>query len=312
MLTRQLLPSTIGTSGASHVPATEYMTGRVHWTHYTPPQSRADATKTLVLVHGAGHNELVWTFGQYNLVGLFTELGHDVITVSLSGHRPSGGHVTIQTLRHYEKDAYLPVEVLGLDDQNVVFIGHSMGGIVSQGVLARHPRIAGVVIVDCVATHHALDTYMPVMQRLFRRHPRAALKAMISPAAMFGSDSLVRELLLGEDASDALVAELRPHLGGETATAMLEMLAAKLRGRQPLGGQKLLFLSARQSAFYPSAVVEASAREYGARCECLDGPHNLMMREGSAKLAAQIIAEWIARLPTLPPEARAVRGGDVW
>lgn len=286
--------------------ATGYWTGGLHWTHYRATAPIAGA-QTLVLVHGAGHNEVVWTLGEQPWVGLFTELGHDVILISLSGHRPSKGIVTIQTLRCYMRDVHLPVEELGLADEDIVYIGHSMGGVVCQGVLARYPRTAGVVIVDCVALHHALDTYLPVMRRLFRRHPRTALAAMVSPAAMFGSDTLVRELLLGEDASEKLVTELRPHLGGETAAAMVEMSAAKLRGRLPLDGQKLLFISARQSAFYTPALVKASAREYGARCVEVDGPHNLMLRHNSAP---QAIEAFLASLSG--PAIHATFGGEAW
>lgn len=276
--------------------ATACWTGGLHWTRYQTKVPRAGA-KRLVLVHGAGHNEAVWTLGAHNWVEHFTRLGHDVLAVSLSGHRPSLGHVTFKTLRSYVKDAHVPVEALGLADEEIVYIGHSMGGILSQGVLARYPHTAGCVVVECVALHHALDTYLPVMKRLFRRHPRTVLAAMISPGALFGSDTLVRELLLGEEASDEVVAALRPHLGGETAVATPEMLAAKLKGRQPLDARKLLFVSARHSAFYPPAVVEASAREYGALHVVVDGPHNLMMSERSAMTGAQAIATFVANLP---------------
>jgi hypothetical protein len=175
-----------------------------------------------------------------------------------------------------------------------------MGGIVCQQVLARYPQTAGCVVVDCVAQHHALDTYLPVMRWLLRRHPRTALAAMVNAAALFGSDALVRELLLGEDAGDDVVAALRPHLGGETAVAIPVMLAAKLRGQQPLDGQKLLFLSAQRSAFYPTSLVEVSAREYGTRCVLVDGPHNLMLLPQSALLAAQAIEAFLVTLRTDP------------
>ncbi len=275
--------------------ATEHWTGGLHWTHYVPTEPRPGA-KTLVLVHGASHNEYVWTLGADPWVGSFTALGHEVITVSLSGHHPSKGNVTFQTLHRYVNDVHTPLEVLGLADEAVVIIGHSMGGIVAQKALARYPHLAGCVVLDCVALHRALDTYLPVMQRLFRHHPRTALAAMVSPAALFGSDPLVRELLVGEDADDALVAALRLHLGGETAVATPTMLIAKFRGRQPLDGQRLCFVSAQRSAFYPTSVVEASAREYGARCVVVDGPHNLMLVPSSALPAAQAVEAFLGSL----------------
>lgn len=287
-------PPTASIPDTTAATATEYWTGGLHWTHYQPTAPRPGA-KTLVLVHGAGHNEAVWTLGLYPWVSVFSELGHDVITVSLRGHRPSKGLVTIQTLGRYVRDAHTPVEVLGLADEQVVYIGHSMGGIVCQGVLTRYPRSAGCVIVDCVSFSRAFDTYLPFLRTLFRRHPRTALAALVNPAALFSSAALVRELLVGEDASDELVAALRPHLGSETAAAMREMLIAKLHQRR-LDGRKLLFISAKRSAFYRTSEIAASAREYGTRYVVVDGPHNLMLVPSSALPAAQAIEAFLGSL----------------
>ena len=282
--------------------ATEHWSGGLHWTHYRPKQRREGA-KTLVLVHGAGHNEYVWTLGDHAWVAFFTRLGYEVIILSLTGHQPSKGAVTFQTLGRYVRDVHTPLEALGLADEDVVCIGHSMGGIIVETVLARYPRIAGAVVVECVPLHKTFDTYLPFLRSFFPRHPLTALAAMVSPAALFRTDALVRELLVGEDASDALVASLRPHLGGETAMVMGSMLAAKRRGRPVLDGRKLLFLAARHSAFYPSSLAEESAREFGARCIVVDGPHNLMLASSSALPAAQAIEAFIASLTTSVPQS---------
>lgn len=274
--------------------ATDCWTSGLHWTRYVPREPRPGA-KTLVLVHGASHNEFVWTLGPTNWVNFFTRLGHDVIVVSLSGHRPSKGSVTFKRMRRYVQDAHRPVEVLGLADEEVVYIAHSMGAVVSQLLLAQYPRIGGCVIVDCVAVHRCLNAYLPALVPLLRRHPRTFLAATLNPAALFGSDALVRKLLLGEEASDEVVTAIRQHLGGETSLAMLSMLAAKLKGRLPLDGKKVLFLSARGSAFFPPWMAEASARDYGAQFVAVEGAHNIMLTE-SALPAAQVIATFVASL----------------
>lgn len=279
----------------------EHWSGHLHWIRYRATAPRPGA-QTLVLVHGAGHNEAVWTLGEHPSVSLFTELGHDVIIVSLSGHRPSKGLVTLQTLGRYVRDAHTPVEALGLADEDVVYVGHSLGGIVVECLLERYPRTAGVVVVDCVAFHHAFDNYVPFLRSFFPHHKLTTLKALFNSAALFETDDLVRELLLGPNASDDLVRELRPHLGRETVLFTIAMVVAKFRGKRRVPGQKILFVLAGRSGFCSSSVGEASAREYGARAVVVDGPHNLMMVPGSALLAAQAIEAFVAGLPA-PGEA---------
>lgn len=281
--------------------STEYQTGPIRWTHYHTKAPRPEA-KVLGFVHGAGHNQEVWTKGPNNWIEHFTRLGHDCFTLSLRGHKPSEGVVAFQTLEGYRRDAYAPVEALGLDDQDVVYIGHSMGGIVVQMLLAQRPQLAGAVVVDSVAPHRALGTYLPFLKHLGHRHPMTLLRTLVNPAAMFGSDMPVRELLLGDEASAELVADLRRTLGGETSLAMLDVLRMKRQGLQRLPGHKLLFIGAEESAFFPPADCEASAREQGALYVRVPGKHNLMMT-ASAPLAAQAITDFLARLPSAGEEA---------
>jgi pimeloyl-ACP methyl ester carboxylesterase len=290
--------------------AIEHQTGGLHWTHYCAMHPYSGA-RTMVFIHGAGHDGAIWTMGPAPWVTSFTRMGLDVIAVSLRGHGPSKGLATFQTLHRHVLDVHHIIQAAGVADEEAVITGHSMGGIVAQLLLARYPRIAGAVIVDCVAIHHAFATYLPFARTLFRRHPFTALASMVFPAALFHNTALVRELLVGNEASADLVAALRQHLGGETLVAMPEVLAQTLRGRLPLAGRKVLFLSARQSAFYPPAAIAASAREYGARWEIVDGPHNLMMRDPGATQAAQFIAEHLERLQASAahPQMAAEPGG---
>lgn len=281
--------------------ATEHWTGPIHWIHFRSKVPRPGAP-TLIFVHGAGHNEQVWTIGPDNWVVHFTRLGYDVIIVSLRGHKPSKGLVAFQTLEGYRHDAYTPAQVLGLPDEQTVYIGHSMGGIVVQMLLAQRSHLAGVVAVDSIAPHRALGTYVPFLRHLWRHHPMTLLRTLVNPAAMFGSDELVRELLVGDETSADLVANLRRTLGGETSLAMLDVLWMKRQGCQRLPGHKLLFIGAEESAFFPPVECEASASEQGALYVRVPGKHNLMMT-ASAPLAAQAITDFLARLRNAGEEA---------
>jgi pimeloyl-ACP methyl ester carboxylesterase len=296
---------TTGKPGTSDYIATEYMTGRVHWIHHQATQPRTGAP-TLILVHGAGHNERVWQLGPNNWVQFFTRMGYNVVILSLTGHNPSEGLVTFQRLQRYVLDAHTPTEDLGLADSRVVYVGHSMGGIVVQMLLEQYPRTLGVVVVDSIAPHRAFSQYAPFLKHLARQHPLTFLASLVNPAAMFSSDALVRELLVGDEPSDALVSELQENLGGETSIAVIEMLALKHRGLTRLPGEKLLFISAQESAFFPPAECEASAREQGAQFVSVPGKHTVMLT-ASAIRAAQAIATFVESLPTQPQVSAVVR-----
>lgn len=282
-------------SGLSYS-ATEYMSGLVHWTHYRALRPRRGA-QTVVLVHGAGHDEDVYSIGPTNWVRFFTERGHDVVTLSLPGHGKSRGSVRFRTMQSYLRALRCFVGVLGLADEQLIYLGHSMGGALVQMLLARYPDIAGVVVLDCPAPHRCIDSYLGSFRRLLRRHPFVSLASTFNPGVLFSSDQLVRELLVGDDASPEVVTALRKHLGSETGVAMLEMMRIKRAGLQSLPGHKLLYVAAASSAFFPTSDTEASAREQHARFLLVPGPHNLMLTS-SAPLALQAILSFIAALPS--------------
>jgi len=68
----------------------------------------------------------------------------------------------------------------------------------------------------------------------------------------------------------------------------------------------------KQDADCSQITIEARAREYGARWEVVDGPHNLMMRDPGAIQAARFIADHLASLPaSIAHEQMAAEPGGV-
>jgi pimeloyl-ACP methyl ester carboxylesterase len=102
--------------------------------------TRADqSAHTVVLVHGAGGTHLDWPAGLRRLPNA------DVYALDLPGHGKSAepGRTTIEA---YATD--VSAFITTLDLQNVVLIGHSMGGAVVQAtVLNDATRIDGLVLI---------------------------------------------------------------------------------------------------------------------------------------------------------------------
>ncbi len=76
---------------------------------------------------------------------------HQVIAIDLAGHGESGAGRHAWTMAAFGDDVVAVVEQLELED--IVLIGHSMGGDVIAEVAARLPhRVAGLVWVDVYRT----------------------------------------------------------------------------------------------------------------------------------------------------------------
>ena len=94
---------------------------------------------TFVLVHGAWHGAWCWD----RVVPLLEGAGHEVIAPNLPGHGEDGTPVAELSMQAY---ADRIVRVLDEQDEPVVLVGHSMGGIVvSLAAEARPEKIKRLV-----------------------------------------------------------------------------------------------------------------------------------------------------------------------
>lgn len=88
----------------------------------------------LIFIHGAGSSSKIWTYQKRHF------LNHNVIAIDLPGHgeRPGEGRATIA---QYVEDVRKDIK----DLQNVVLIGHSMGGAITMLYSLKYPVRACVL-----------------------------------------------------------------------------------------------------------------------------------------------------------------------
>lgn len=104
-------------------------------------ETRADGP-TLVLIHGWSGDRTYWE-GQ---VGPFADR-YRVVTLDLAGHGDSGLERENWTIASYGADVAAVIEELDLDD--VILVGHSMGGDVAADAARLVPqRVAAMVWLD--------------------------------------------------------------------------------------------------------------------------------------------------------------------
>jgi pimeloyl-ACP methyl ester carboxylesterase len=107
--------------------------------HY---QEVGDGGPVLVLVHGIGASYLSW----YPVVELLGE-NHRVLAIDLIGHGFTPPHGRKASVR---RNAELLAEFADvMTDQQVIFVGNSMGGLVSVlAAVARPELVAGLILVN--------------------------------------------------------------------------------------------------------------------------------------------------------------------
>lgn len=94
---------------------------------------------TYMLIHGAWHGAWCWE----KIIPFLERAGHRVITIELPGHGEDQTPISDVTLDVYTNRVVAAIDEL---DQEVILVGHSMGGIVvSQAAEYRPNRIKSLV-----------------------------------------------------------------------------------------------------------------------------------------------------------------------
>jgi len=91
---------------------------------------------TIVLIHGMWFTEKCWE----NYINFFKRQGFDVKTVKLLYHDDSNNRLVGNlSLLEYVEDIEKQIDLITDNDDPLVLVGHSMGGLLAQMLIARRP-----------------------------------------------------------------------------------------------------------------------------------------------------------------------------
>lgn len=216
----------------------------------------------LLMVHGLGHAAWCWE----NWLEAAAAAGYPAHALSLRGHGGSEGTLRTATLGDYVSDV---MRVAGRLSEPPVLVGHSMGGLVAQLVMARYPVRAGVLVAP-VPARPAVGSLLSVL----RQHPGDALR-------MIGLMSLpLRSSYLFEGLDRASAEAYLNRTGPESPLAQYQLLLHRPQP-MPVGGAPVLVLATPEDRLVPIADVRSTARHYGARLvEFPSMGHDLMLDAG--------------------------------
>jgi pimeloyl-ACP methyl ester carboxylesterase len=237
-----------------------------------------DGRPPLLFVHGLGHGAWCWE----HWLGVAADAGYPALAVSLRGHGGSPGRLRTARLGQYVDDVVATAESL---ERPPVLIGHSMGGLVVQQVIARY-AVRAAVLVAPVPAHPALSSLVAIA----RRHPTDALRIVVGGSLPLRPDYLFHELA----PDDAARHSGRCH--GESAVVQYQLLLHRPAGR-PLGDPPMLVLATPDDRLVPIRGVRATAERYGATLQEFPGMGHDLMLDARWREPFDALLDWLRTVP---------------
>jgi pimeloyl-ACP methyl ester carboxylesterase len=256
------------------------------------PKGKARPTP-LMFVHGAYGGAWIW---DQHLLPYFAEHGYEAHALSLRGHGASEGWESLPftRLRHYVEDLEQTVAKLKTPP---ALIGHSMGGMVVQKYLHKHP-VPAAVLMASVPPHGMVGTFLGMAftdPGLFRD---MTLVQTFGPSVADGD--AVRRALFSEDTPDETIRNAMPRMQAESTLVILDLMGLDLPPSLPMLDIPVLVLGAEKDAFVFRSGVEATAKTYRTKAEIFPRMAHAMMLEHGWEMVADRTLAWLDE--TLPPE----------
>ncbi len=240
----------------------------------------------LLFVHGAFAG--AWCWDDYFLP-YFAQHGYGAHAVSLRGHGASPGReaLALAGIEDYVADVMLAADDL---ESEPVLIGHSMGGIVVQRAMRRRAAPAAVLMAPVPPQGLSGSAFLLAARdpELFREisliqhaHPRYATLAGLRKA-MFSAALPAEEALRH-------FWRMQP----ESQRALFELGWPQYFWIAGTGKTPVLVMGARRDAFFPTYMIEETARIHGVKAEIMPEMAHAMMLEPHWQVAADRILDWL-------------------
>lgn len=237
--------------------------------------ARADRRPPLLFVPGAGG--AAWVYAEHWL-GAAARRGYPAHALSLRGHGGSAGHDRINTtlLRDYIYDVMQAVVTL---PEPPVLIGHGLGAVVVQEVLARYPARAGVLVAPA-----PLAGFLGESWRSARRNPFTLATTLAT-----GRQSAQPETMFC-GIEDRLAREYLQRLSREAPAVLLELAKPRRIGPiySPIGVAGCEF-----DQVVSPHDVRRTADSYGVKPMWLPGVGHQVALDSGHSVALDVILDWV-------------------
>ena len=242
----------------------------------------------IVFVHGAFVGGWCW---QAHFLDYFAACGFHAVAPSLRGHGGSGGRERLDTygIREYVSDLERVVE--DLDGPPPVLVGHSMGALVVQRYLERHPASAAVLMAPVPPQGLWPSTLRMAMGDPWLYAQYGLMQAF--GAGAIDSDTAQRAIFSGE-LPEGKAADYARRVQRESHRALWDMnVHAGGRPWLTAGAVPVRVLAAEADALFDAEETQAVAERWGAEWQSLPGMGHAMMLEPGWQMAADAVIRWV-------------------
>ena len=178
---------------------------RTEWPHMVPSKDGSQISyemygqgePTLVFIHGWSCDSRYWRMQ----IPYFSQK-HRVIVLDLAGHGHSSSSRTQYTMQAFGEDVKAVAESTG--SQNIILIGHSMGGaVIAEAARLMPGRVKGLIGIDTLEnieyplTRKELDDMLAPLKKDFPAGSRAFVQEMFAPS----TDPMLRDWILADMAA---------------------------------------------------------------------------------------------------------------
>lgn len=145
---------------------------------------------TFVLVHGAWHGEWCWD----RVIPLLQDAGHRVLTFDLPGHGKDKTPLSKVTLKDYTDRL---CSILDNESEQVILVGHSMGGIVITQTAEYRPEKIQLLVYVCAFLPTNGQTLFQILEDDRKESPPAAIISEDKTYLKL-NDHLIKDVFYGE------------------------------------------------------------------------------------------------------------------
>jgi pimeloyl-ACP methyl ester carboxylesterase len=250
-----------------------------------------DRKQAVLFIHGAWHGP--WTWEEW--IPLFREEGYQPQAATLRGHGLGEKGYRGVGLDDYRQDLEALIERL---PQTPVLVGHSLGGLLIQHLLADRRLPAAVLVAPIPGRYPA-----GIILRNSLRHPWAMTKSTVRNdlADLVATPELVREALFTPHTPADVVARCQARLTGAWPGLFREMVAKA--PPEPLAGTPTLLLAPEQDSSFTVDMQRKLAEKLDAEFRTIRrAGHNLPL-DSPWRVAAQATLDFLARHAPAEPAA---------
>jgi pimeloyl-ACP methyl ester carboxylesterase len=245
----------------------------------------------ILFIHGAFSGAWCW---DEHFLPYFAQHGYPAYAVSLRGHGKSqGSELLLQaSLDDYVADVTSVVNKIA---QPLVLIGHSMGGMVAQKYMESQ-SLRAVILMNSVPPTGLSSS------SLYLSFTAPYLMQQLSVIQTAGPEhialSAVKKALFSEDIPDAEVQRFFNRMQGESQRVIMDMLGLNLPTLADYHHFPMLVLGAENDAFFPTLIVDSTAKIYRADKHIFPNIAHAMMLEKRWQTVADKMIHWLGQQAT--------------